>query len=64
MAQTITEQVKYFQIDGGDTVLELEGKRWKRWDTRDGVVDTHVPWSASDPRLTEITREEAISLMK
>lgn len=65
MAETIiTEQDRYFQIEGGSTVLQKSGKKWLRWDARDGVLETNIPWSADDERLKEISREEAIALMK
>lgn len=64
MAETSTEQDRYFQLDKGAVVLQLSGQRWFRWDTRDGVLETNIPWKTDDPRLTEISREEAISLMK
>lgn len=65
MAETvITEQDRYFQIAGGNTVLQRSGKKWLRWDTRDGVLETNIPWSADDSQLKEISREEAIALMK
>lgn len=54
---------KYFQIDKGSTVLQSVNGEWFRWDIRDGVVPTSL-WKADDPRLTEITREQAIALMK
>lgn len=65
MAETIIiEQERYFQIEGGNTVLQRNGKKWLRWDARDGVLETHIPWSADDERLKEISLQEAIALMK
>jgi len=55
--------IKYFRIDGGSTVVQFDGKEWIRWDISDGLVPTSL-WSADDPRLQEISLEEAIALMK
>lgn len=65
MAETITtEQDRYFRIEGGNTVLQRSGNKWFRWDVRDGVLETNIPWDMDDPRLSEVSREEAIALMK
>ncbi len=59
-----TNDTKYFRLDGGSTVLQESPGGWERWDHADGLISTNVKWTASDPRLTQITLQEAIALMK
>lgn len=63
MTNTANE-IKYFQIIGGDTVLQLDNNGWTRWDFQDGIVSTNVAWVENSPELKRITKDEAISLMK
>jgi len=64
MANTTTAEVKYFQLDGGATVLQHDSTGWIRWDIHDGLVPTNVPWTDDDPRIRQISLDEAIALMK
>ena len=59
-----TESTKYFQLDGGDTVIVKEPSGWVRWDKWDGVLSTNVAWAEDSPRLREVSREEAFELLK
>lgn len=61
MATTLNE-IKYFKIAGGNTVLQFDSTGWTRWDYYDGVVPTNIVWEESS--LEQITKSEAIDLMK
>jgi len=63
MTMTATE-TKYFQILGGNTVLQLDSSGWNRWDFHDGVVPTSIRWDESSSKLKRISFDEAVSLMK
>lgn len=57
------EIVRYFQIQGGVTVLGiLADGQWIRWDDRAGIVYTSL-WTLEEPRLIEITRAQALELI-
>jgi len=64
MSDSRNTQDRYFVIDQGATVLHHTGEQWFRWDTHDGVVRTNIAWSFDDPRLREISRDEALSFLK
>lgn len=59
-----TNKTKYFRLDGGNTVLQKGDNGWERWDHADGLISTNVKWSESDPRLIQVSLQEAIALMK
>ena len=61
MATTLNE-IKYFKIAGGNTVLQFDSTGWTRWDYYDGVVPTNIVWDENS--LEQITKSEAINLMK
>lgn len=56
-------ETKYFRIAGGSTVIQHGETGWVRWDIQDGLVPTDL-WTEDDPRLTRITLQDAIALMK
>lgn len=64
MSDSQNTQDRYFVIDQGATVLHYTGEQWFRWDVRDGVVRTNIAWSFDDPRLREISRDEALGFLK
>lgn len=62
MAQNGAE-TKYFKLDGGSTVIQRAPEGWSRWDIHDGLVSTQL-WAEDDERLTRITFDEALELIK
>lgn len=60
---SIKPNTRYFRIEGGNTVVQHNEDGWARWDFHDGLVSTNI-WTADDPRLSEISFEEALEFMK
>lgn len=54
---------RYFRIKGGDTVVELRGESWIRWDRWDGPVGTSI-WTVDSPELNEIDPAEAAEVIR
>lgn len=61
---SLVTEPKYFKIKESDTVLQHDRNGWTRWDFRDGIVPTSIDWEAHKESLVEITKQEAIDLMK
>lgn len=56
------ESSRFFQIKGGNTVVEKRESGWIRWDLWDGPVETDL-WTTVSPQLEEIPLEQALKLI-
>lgn len=63
MANSVAIVSRYFRIRGGDTIVELKGDAWTRWDRWDGPVGTSI-WTAESPELNEIDATEAAEVIR